>query len=80
MVEIVKKGRIKHSAVCNLCGCEFTYEAEDVTMRTAWDDHGGHYPVADFYEIKCPYCHRTISLRPDKALLAEKDKMKHVDD
>lgn len=80
MVEIVKRGKLKHSRICHECGCEFTFEAEDVTRRTVWDDHGGHYPVADLYSINCPYCHKSMTLITDDELLKEKDKMKHIDD
>ena len=62
MVKIIKNGSIKHTATCDYCGCEFSFEAEDVTKNTVWDDHGGHYPAACFYEINCPFCTKKIRL------------------
>ena len=77
MIKILKEGKIKHNKTCDKCGCEFEFEAEDVTKRTAWDDHGGHYPVADFYEINCPWCNRTLSLSR-KDFEKEEHKLKHI--
>ncbi len=37
MVQIIKAGKIKHIEVCRECGCEFSFEAEDVTKRVVWD-------------------------------------------
>ena len=59
MIEIVKKGIIKHRATCTKCTCEFLYTADEVTEDTVWDgdDHGGHYSAAAFlFYIKCPFC------------------------
>lgn len=66
MVQIIKAGKIKHVEVCRECGCEFKFEAEDVTKRVVWDDHGGHYPAADFLEIRCPFCKEKLDLCHDK--------------
>ena len=60
MIEIVKKGVIKHRATCTECTCEFLYTADEVTEDTVWDDHGGHYPAATFLYINCPFCNHTI--------------------
>ena len=32
MIEILKPGQTKFTATCNNCGCEFTYELEDVDI------------------------------------------------
>lgn len=78
MIKIIKEGHMQYEHTCFKCGCQFEYEAEDVTSRTVWDDHGGHYPVCAFCEIPCPYC--GITLQVDGDVLKEKDKMKHIDD
>lgn len=78
MIKILKEGHMKYTMTCEHCDCKFEFEAEDVTRRTAWDDHGGHYPVCDFYEIKCPYCDKVLTVKGE--VLKEKDKMKHIDD
>ena len=60
MVQIIKAGKIKHIEVCRECGCEFKFDAEDVTKRVIWEDYlGGHY---DFLEIRCPFCKEILDL------------------
>ena len=78
MIKILKEGHVKHQMTCWQCKCVFEYEAEDVTKRIVWDDHGGHYPAARFYEINCPYCNTTLNVKG--AVLKEENKMKRVDD
>lgn len=80
MIKILKEGKIKHTATCEECECVFEFEAEDVLCITRWDDHGGHYPVCDVYEIKCPFCGWTISLSGSNFTPEEKTKMEHKDD
>lgn len=80
MIEILKEGKIKHQCTCKHCGCVFTFDAEDVTRRTVWDDHGAHYPVADFYELKCPFCYNTTVDVGNDFTSKEIKQMKHVDD
>lgn len=79
MVNIITEGKIKYQSHCNRCGCVFEFEAEDVTRETVWDDHGGHYPVCDFYHIDCPYCGEKVNVEDVPKLLEETKKMKHVD-
>jgi len=78
MIEIIKNGKIRHVKTCEKCDCEFSYEAEDVTKNTVWDDHGGHYPAACFYEIYCPFCNKRLDLYDDFTS-DEKEKMKKID-
>lgn len=33
MIEIIKPGQTKFTATCSQCGCEFTYELEDVVGK-----------------------------------------------
>lgn len=42
MIEVIKHGKKKFTATCSNCGCEFTYEVEDI--------HDG--------KIICPDCHK----------------------
>lgn len=79
MIEIIRPGQLKYETTCSKCNCFFRFQAEDVTRKTMWDDHGGHYPVCDFYEIECPTCGHIVDVGDNKNLLKEKDKMKHVD-
>lgn len=54
MIKIIQEGKIKHTSTCLHCGCVFEFDAEDVTRRTVWDDHGGHYPVCGLLRVKLP--------------------------
>ena len=78
MVKIIKYGIVKHIATCDYCGCEFSFEPEDVTKNTVWDDHGGHYPAASFYEINCPFCNKKIRLN-DPWIETDELAMRKVD-
>ena len=81
MIKIIEPGKLVYDVRCAKCGCFFSFSAEDVILRTAWDDHGGHYPVADFYEIKCPYCTSTIVLNGIVNFKEEeKELMNHIND
>ena len=45
MIEILKPGQTKFTATCNNCGCEFTYELEDITLNS---------------DVPCPCCHKMV--------------------
>ena len=45
MIEIIKQGQTKFSAYCSQCGCEFTYELEDLDSTEC---------------VKCPCCGHII--------------------
>ena len=62
MVQIIKAGKIKHTEVCRECGCEFKFDAENVTKRVVEDGHGWRY---GFLEIRCPFCKKKIDLCHD---------------
>lgn len=50
MIKIIKEGTIikeTHHALCSRCGCEFTYEKED--LMTSVIDHC-------YFYVKCPCC------------------------
>lgn len=42
MIEVIKHGKTKFTATCANCGCEFTYEVEDIVDG----------------KIACPDCHK----------------------
>lgn len=79
MITIIKNGKIKHEHTCPNCDCVFRFEPEDVTRRTVWDDHGGHYPVTDFFELNCPFCKNKIDVG-NVFNSQEKEKMKHINE
>lgn len=60
MIEILKRGTKKTEA-CKVCGCVFTYEAEDIDIEEA-AYHGG----GDCKYIKCPQCDNRIYLEQGK--------------
>lgn len=60
MIEIIKKGIIKHNLSCPECDCKFLYTADEVTGESIYDDFGTHCSVAIFFYIKCPFCNHTI--------------------
>lgn len=81
MIKIIKEGKLKHETTCKDCGCVFEYEVEDVTRRTVWDDHGGHYPVCDFFDVICPFCNKKISMYKEQVNFTKQEieEMKHID-
>lgn len=51
MIKIIKSGKKEFHATCSNCGCEFTYELEDLSKP----DYLGA-----IYYVKCPECGITI--------------------
>ena len=51
MIKIIKEGTRK-IAKCQNCGCEFSYEREDVLRDPVWV---GNY-------VKCPQCNNSIKV------------------
>ena len=60
MIEIIKQGQMKFTAHCYKCGCEFTYEMEDVSA----------------YAVTCPCCGNHIAHINMRTLVKQKDKSK----
>ena len=50
MINVIKHGKETFKAVCPICGCEFTYQAEDLKE----DCFGNHY-------VECPDCKQVVS-------------------
>lgn len=43
MIEVIKHGKKKFRAVCSNCGCEFTYEVEDIKLGSVTCPDCGDY-------------------------------------
>jgi len=50
MITVIKHGKETFKAVCPICGCEFTYQAEDLKE----DCFHNHY-------VECPDCKQAVS-------------------
>lgn len=51
MIKIIKKGTIKIEK-CPTCGCEFSYEREDLCMD----------PISKEWIVNCPQCIKAIKV------------------
>ena len=49
-ITVIKHGKETFKVVCPVCGCEFTYQAEDLET----DMFGNHH-------VTCPDCHQPVS-------------------
>ena len=49
MITVIKHGKETFKVTCPVCGCEFTYQAEDLTL----DMFGNH-------NVICPDCHQIV--------------------
>ena len=58
MVKIIKEGTRKVTT-CESCGCEFSYEEEDIKTRTEPSIFG---PSSIIKTINCPQCKSEIIL------------------
>lgn len=55
MIKIIKKGTRK-IANCKNCGCEFSYEEEDVIRGPMWkEDH-----------VNCPQCNKAVGIMVER--------------
>lgn len=55
MVKIIKKGTRKIEK-CTTCGCEFSYEREDLCL----------HPILKTWIINCPQCNNAIKILEQK--------------
>lgn len=53
---------IPNTTFCNLCGCYFSYEDEDVTEFDERTIGNGH---SLFWLVKCPDCENELLVVPD---------------
>ena len=60
MIKVIKHGQTEFNATCGRCGCEFTYEYEDIqseAVRSLTNYSNTRY-------VKCPDCGNLIYLPP----------------
>ena len=55
MIKIIKEGTIKIEK-CTNCGCEFSYEREDLFMD----------PMSKDWSVNCPQCYKAIKVLEQK--------------
>ena len=55
MIKIIKEGTIK-IAKCPNCGCEFSYEREDLCMEPIWKK----------WLVKCPQCNKAVTIMAER--------------
>ena len=64
MIKIIKEGTRK-IAKCPNCGCEFSYEREDLFMD----------PICKGWSVKCPQCNEDVTIMAERVqYLMDKDK------
>ena len=54
MIKIIRPGQKRFTHTCSRCGCEFTYEFEDITIAT--DIFGWASTTTYARYVKCPDC------------------------
>ena len=64
MIKIIEKGT-KHKIRCENCGCLFSFDDEDVSIRTGISIYGMKLCKKP-YGIICPQCENEIVLNIDK--------------
>ena len=64
MVRIIKEGTRK-TQFCDICGCYFSYDAEDVNVETESISQGVRGIIGKKY-INCPQCNTKIILEDVK--------------
>ena len=62
MIQIIKKGTRK-IAKCQNCGCEFSYEREDVLVDPIWREK----------RVNCPQCNKAIKVIEQKDTAFDKE-------
>ena len=55
MIKIIKEGTRK-IAKCPNCGCEFSYEREDVCMD----------PICKKWIVNCPQCSKAVTIMAER--------------
>ena len=65
MIKIIKEGTRK-IAKCPNCGCEFSYEKEDLCMDPIWKK----------WIVNCPQCNEAVTVMAERGqYLMDKDKI-----
>ena len=55
MIKIIKEGTIK-IAKCQNCGCEFSYEKEDLRLVPIWRK----------LIVNCPQCNKAVTIMAER--------------
>ena len=71
MIHIIKEGT-KKRVVCEICGCIFSYEAEDLMFKG--QDGCAYYGIKEGYKkhVRCPQCGAIFSPE-DATVFADED-------
>lgn len=77
MKVIIKRGT-KQTMNCEKCGCFFSYDEEDVEIKSEYDNYS---PLANFFSIahpkyiECPRCGNEIYILQSKEVLEENKRI-----
>ena len=58
MIEVIEPGT-KNVIKCNVCGCKFSYESEDIKHEV----HGDAITITEKHYVICPQCHTYCTIR-----------------
>lgn len=64
MKTIIKPGKKTYKTTCEQCGCEFTYQDEDIITSKGYFDVDKVLTLSE--EVTCPCCNSNIFLRGTK--------------
>ena len=64
MIKIIEKGT-NHKIPCNDCGCLFSFDDEDMNIRTGIGMCGMEVREKHYKTIVCPQCNNEIVLDSD---------------
>lgn len=64
MIKVIKHGQTEFNATCGRCGCEFTYEYEDIQSEATRSLTN----YSNIRYVKCPDCGNLIYLPPHSNL------------
>lgn len=64
MIKIIEKGT-RHKIRCKDCGCLFSFDDEDMNIRTGFGICGMEVCKKDYRIIICPQCENEIVLNAD---------------
>ena len=64
-MEVIKHGKEHFTTICEICGCEFSYNGKEVKVqRTDYYDYSSRRIAFKFiHSIDCPECNNIIYLR-----------------
>lgn len=65
MIEIIKEGTRKITT-CNICGCEFSFEVEDI--ETSYTEVFNAIAPRRCEYVACPQCNNKIILKAERGI------------